>query len=79
MRNRFSRRHLFQTGGVMAAGLAGGSPAAAASVNGPSAEVYTRLGVRPFINCTATLTINDDGSLSGPPEGMLGKLTKKQS
>ena len=27
----------------------------------------------------ATLTINDDGSLSGPPEGMLGKLTKKQS
>jgi L-seryl-tRNA(Ser) seleniumtransferase len=65
MRNRLSRRHLFQTGGVMAAGLAGGSPAAAASVNGPSAEVYTRLGVRPFINCTATLTING-GSLTLP-------------
>ena|SRR5258706_5665670 len=26
----------------------------------------------------AVLTINDDGSLSGPPDGMLGKLTKKQ-
>src|SRR6266568_2916631 len=65
MRNRFSRRHLFQTGGIMAAGLAGGSPAAAATTNGASAEVYTRLGVRPFINCTATLTING-GSLMLP-------------
>ena len=27
----------------------------------------------------AVLTINDDGSLSGPPDGMLGRLTKKQS
>ena len=24
------------------------------------------------------LTVNDDGSLSGPPDGMMGKLTKKQ-
>ena len=27
----------------------------------------------------AVLTINDDGSLSGPPDGMMGRLTKKQS
>ncbi len=24
------------------------------------------------------LTVNDDGSLSGPPDGMMGKLTKTQ-
>jgi len=65
MGNRFSRRHLLQTGGIMAAGLTGAPPAVAATANGPSAEVYTRLGVRPFINCTATLTING-GSLMLP-------------
>ena len=32
------------------------SPAAAASKSSP--DVYTRIGVRPFINATATLTIN---------------------
>ena len=26
----------------------------------------------------AVLTINDDGSLTGPPGGMMGRLTKKQ-
>jgi len=31
----------------------------------PSPDVYTRIGVRPFINCTATLTING-GSLTFP-------------
>ena len=68
MRNRISRRRLFQTGSAMAAGLASSasSPAAAAATGGgPSAEVYTRLGVHPFINCTATLTING-GSLTLP-------------
>jgi L-seryl-tRNA(Ser) seleniumtransferase len=46
--------------------LTGGSAAALAAVPGasaagggtPSPDVYTRLGVRPFINTTATLTIN---------------------
>ena len=64
-----SRRHLFQSGGLVAAGvLSFESPksADAAPASGPSPEVYTRLGVKPFINCTATLTING-GSLM-PPE-----------
>ena len=60
---RISRRRLFQSGGVVAAGIAGIEPAAAAGDPGP--EVYTHLGVRPFINCTATLTING-GSLTLP-------------
>ncbi len=58
----FSRRKFFQTGGAVAAGLAAGPPARAAV---PTADVYTRIGVRPFINCTATLTING-GSLTFP-------------
>jgi uncharacterized pyridoxal phosphate-dependent enzyme len=56
-----SRRKLFQTGGAVAAGLAAG-PARGAAV---TPDVYTRIGVRPFINCTATLTING-GSLTFP-------------
>lgn len=42
----------------MAAGLASVSSASSAPSVTPSPEVYTRIGVRPFINCTATLTIN---------------------
>ncbi len=51
---------MFRTGGVMAAGLAGGTsaPAAPAPAKSTGPDPYTRLGVRPFINCTATLTIN---------------------
>ena len=62
---RISRRRLFQTSGLAAAGIAGRDQAAAAPAGGPSPEVYTRIGVRPFINCTATLTING-GSLTLP-------------
>ncbi len=58
-----SRRKLFQTTGAVAAGLAAGSPPVRAAA--PSPDVYTRIGVRPFINCTATLTING-GSLPFP-------------
>jgi L-seryl-tRNA(Ser) seleniumtransferase len=61
-RTGLSRRKLFQTGGAVAAGLAAGSPVRAAA---PSPDVYTRIGVKPFINCTATLTING-GSLTFP-------------
>jgi D-glucosaminate-6-phosphate ammonia-lyase len=57
-----SRRRLFQTGGAVAAGLAAGPGVRAAA---PNPDVYTRIGVRPFINCTATLTING-GSLTFP-------------
>src|SRR5215831_9819944 len=62
---RVSRRRLLQSGSLAAAGVAAREPAAAAPAGVPSPEVYTRLGVRPFINCTATLTING-GSLTLP-------------
>ena len=62
-----SRRKLFQSGGATAAGLAaqGLTALPAARAAAPSPDVYTRIGVRPFINCTATLTING-GSLTLP-------------
>src|SRR5271157_2984231 len=62
---RISRRHLFQSGGLAAAGIAVLESASAAPAPTPSPEVYTRIGVRPFINCTATLTVNG-GSLTFP-------------
>lgn len=45
---------------LSAAALLGGASAAsaAAATTGASPDVYLRLGVRPFINTTATLTIN---------------------
>jgi L-seryl-tRNA(Ser) seleniumtransferase len=61
-RTKISRRRLFQTGGAVAAGLAAGPQARA---DAPNPNVYTRIGVQPFINCTATLTING-GSLTFP-------------
>jgi len=57
-RPRVSRRDVFRAGGMMAAGLAAGESAPAAVTRIPGPEVYTRIGVRPFINCTATYTIN---------------------
>ena len=52
-----SRRAVLNTAGIAVAGLnarpAGG---AVSAKTGP--EVYTRIGVQPFINCTATYTIN---------------------
>ena len=67
----WSRRDVFRIGGLAtAAGVFGGadlvgaSPVAQArAIQG--AEVYTRIGVRPFINLTGTLTING-GALSLP-------------
>ena len=60
-----SRRDLFRTGGLVAAGAAGAGQAPAVDAKIPDPEVYTRIGVRPFINCTATYTING-GSLMLP-------------
>ena len=63
---RISRRRLIQSGG-----LAGRRNRPTSNQPprrppaGPTPEVYTRIGVRPFINCTATLTING-GSLTLP-------------
>ena len=61
------RRDVFRTGGYAALlGLteaqAGAAPAAKA---GQSQDVYTRIGGQPFINLTATYTING-GALSRP-------------
>jgi len=56
---KLSRRDVFKRGGLAAAGLAsGGAAAAPAPTPAKGPEVYTRIGVRPFINCTATYTIN---------------------
>ena len=62
---RVSRRRLISSGGLAAGAVAISGAGIAASTNSPSPEVYTRLGVRPFINCTATLTVNG-GSLMLP-------------
>lgn len=60
-----SRRDVFRKGGLLAAGVASGGSAGGAPTTGQGPEVYTRIGVRPFINCTATLTING-GSMMLP-------------
>ncbi len=65
----FSRRDAFRAGGIaVAAGLLPSSGVAAelASVHEPPPSVYTRLGVRPFINLKAAYTI--DGGLLTLPE-----------
>ena len=63
-----SRRDVFRSGGLTAAGLLGASaPAAAAARNEPAEpDIYNRLGVRSFINLTAAVTIN--GGLLTLPE-----------
>src|SRR2546423_9749502 len=62
-----SRRNFLTgtAGGAMAAALTGGERAEAATTKSTGPDPYTRIGVRPFINCTATLTING-GSLTLP-------------
>jgi L-seryl-tRNA(Ser) seleniumtransferase len=49
-----SRRDVFRSTGMLAAGAAAGNAGATKDAPDP----YTRIGVRPFINCTATITIN---------------------
>jgi D-glucosaminate-6-phosphate ammonia-lyase len=58
------RRNLLQTA-ALGAMSASASSAQVARTGASGAEVYTRIGVRPFINCTATYTING-GSLMLP-------------
>src|SRR3984893_6663101 len=52
-----SRRDIFRHGSL-AAGIAAGAPLSAAPPRVTGPDPYTRIGVRPFINTTATLTIN---------------------
>ncbi len=68
MGSKLNRREVFKIGGMMtAAGVLGSAvPSASASVDKiPGPDVYTRVGVQPFINLTATLTING-GTLTLP-------------
>ncbi len=69
-RGAWTRRDIVRVGGLAtAAGMMGGIGSAEAAGTSPtpsstppaadtSSEVYTRIGVRPFINLTGTLTIN---------------------
>jgi hypothetical protein len=67
-------------GGVSIEFQSGGK--AVASLGGVKSDcTYTEDSKTVTLTCEgqpAVLTINDDGSLSGPPDGMLGRLTKKQ-
>jgi len=60
---RLSRREVFQAGGLATAWSLLGSPVTPPKITG--SNIYTRIGVRPFINLTATYTING-GALSLP-------------
>ena len=53
------------TAGLAALMSAAGARPLTAAAKPPSPEVYTRIGVKPFINCTATITRNG-GSLLLP-------------
>jgi L-seryl-tRNA(Ser) seleniumtransferase len=65
-RGAWTRRDIVRVGSLATAGMIGGIERPAAAAAAPStppaadasAEVYTRIGVRPFINLTGTLTIN---------------------
>src|SRR3954467_7415948 len=52
-----SRRDVFRTTGALAVGAVE-DPMQAAPATASAPDPYTRIGVRPFINCTATYTIN---------------------
>ncbi len=61
-----SRRQVLTGGAATAAGLlasAGAMPLEAATPDEPSPDVYRRIGAKPFINGTATLTINGGSRL----------------
>src|SRR6266540_3421221 len=51
------RRMVLQAGGTGAAALIG-APLSVAIPTADSPRIYTRIGVKPFINLTATYTIN---------------------
>ena len=57
-RARLSRRDMFRGGGLAASGLLAGAASTVAATMPASPSVYTRVGVKPFINLTAAVTIN---------------------
>ena len=62
-----NRRQMFLAGAMAGAGLAGPRVALAAASSLPSRgsgpEIYSQLGVKPFINCTSTYTINGGSAM----------------
>ena len=60
-----TRRSWLKSGAGAAALLsaAGAKPVAAETRDEPPPDVYTRIGVKPFINCTATITRNGGSRL----------------
>lgn len=58
MSKRWSRRGIFQAAGAGAAAAMLPSAAEAAATLAEAQSVYAKLGVKPFINMTATYTIN---------------------
>jgi len=68
-RHGFSRRDVFQAGTVVAAASFLSTTATAAArlpTRGKGPNVYERIGVKPFINCTSTRTMN--GGSAALPE-----------
>lgn len=65
MTNPTTRRGWVKSTAGLAAlmSTAGARPIAAATAAEPSPDVYTRIGVKPFINCTATITRNGGSRL----------------
>ena len=66
-----SRRDVFRTTGIVAVGAVG-DPTQAVGATPAGPDPYTRIGVRPFINCTATYTINGGSQML--PEVIAGLL-----
>ena len=66
-RSRITRRQVFQAAGLAATtGAVARTTAAAGHATSPGTpNIYTRIGVRPFINLTATITISG-GTLTLP-------------
>lgn len=64
---KFNRRDFFRAAGAVAASGAGAHkiPTLSAAATEDGAAVYTRIGVRPFINLTATITTSG-GTLTLP-------------
>lgn len=61
MKTPFNRRRMLLAGGAAFAGAAGAS--AAVPVRGSGPDIYGLIGVKPFINCTSTYTINGGSAM----------------
>jgi L-seryl-tRNA(Ser) seleniumtransferase len=58
LKSKPTRRDLLQAGGTGAAALLASPASGVAATLPDSPQIYTRIGVKPFINLTATFTIN---------------------